>query len=72
MDHPFPLQALPDAGIDEELDRPVLEHAGADPLLDVLATTVLEDHGGDPRKMKQVAEQEAGRPGADDSDLGSH
>ena len=50
--------------------RALLEHAGAHPLLDVLAAARLEHDGLDPVQVQQVGEQQAGRAGADDADLG--
>jgi hypothetical protein len=72
MDEAFALQALADAGLDEQLDRPVLEHAGADALLDVLAAAILEHHRLDSLEMEQVPEQQAGRARADNSHLRAH
>ena len=34
----------------QEVDRALLEHAGADPVLDVVAAAALEDHGLDPAR----------------------
>ena len=72
VDDPLALQPLADAGRDEQVDRALLEHPGADPLLDVLAAAALEHDRLDPRLLEQAAERQAGRAGADDPDLGAH
>ena len=58
-----------DARVAQELDGALLEHAGADPLLDVVAAAVLEHDRLDARTLEQPRERQAGRAGADDADL---
>ncbi len=72
VDEPLALHALADAGGGEQVDRALLEHAGADALLDVLAAARLEHDRVDPCELQQAGEREAGRPGADDPDLRAH
>ena len=72
VDDPLAPQAVADPGRDEQVDGALLEHAGPDALLDVLAAAVLEHDGLDPRLLEQAAEREPGRAGADDPDLGPH
>ena len=48
----------------------VLEHAGALAGLDVLAAAVLQDDGVHARPGQQLPEQQPGRAGTDDADLG--
>jgi hypothetical protein len=72
VDHAFLLQSLADTGLDQQLDGSVLEDAGANALLDVFAASILEDDGLDALQMQQVAEEEPGGPGPDDSDLSPH
>ena len=62
------VEALGEAELAEQLDARVLEHAGADALLDVGAVAVLEHDAVDARGLEQVGEGEPGRPGADDRD----
>ena len=50
----------------------LLEHAGAHALLDVLARARLEDDRLDALQVEQVGQQQPGRAGADDPDLGVH
>ena len=69
VDEALALETLADADLDQEVDRPLLEHTCAHPSLDVVARTVLEDYRLDALEMQQVSEHEAGRPRADDSDL---
>jgi hypothetical protein len=49
VDDPFAVHPLAHARVAEKVDRPLLEDAGADPVLDVVATPVLEDDRLDPR-----------------------
>jgi hypothetical protein len=72
VNHALALQPLADAGFDEEPHGSVLEDAGADALLDVLAASILEDDGLDPLELQQVAEEQPGGPRPDDSDLSAH
>ena len=72
VDEALAAQALPDACVGEEVDDALLEHAGADARLDVLAAAVLEDHRLDPVEVEQLREHQAGRAGADDRDLRAH
>jgi len=60
------------AGLDEEVDRALLEHRGADGLLAVAAAPDLEDDGVDALPAEEVREHQAGRAGADDRDVGPH
>jgi hypothetical protein len=59
------------AGADgiEQLDRALLEHAGANSRQNIGAILALEDDGIDAVHMQQLREQQAGRSGADDGDL---
>ena len=56
----------------EQVDRALLEHAGADRRLDLLAAARLEHHRFDAAQMQQVREQQARGSRADDPDLGAH
>ena len=69
VDDALAVQPLADAGVAEQVDRALLEHAGADPLLDVLARAVLEHDRLDPLAREQLREREPGRARADDGDL---
>ncbi len=64
--------ALADACPVEQVDRALLEHAGADALLHVLAAARLEHDGLDALQLQEPREREAGRAGSDDADLGAH
>ena len=72
VDDPLAQHAVSHAGLDEEIRRPLLEHAGADPVLDVVAAPVLEDDGFDPLELEQPGQRQPGRPGADDRHLRAH
>ena len=71
-EHPLALHALADAGLDQEIARPLLDQAGADAALDVVAAAVLDDDRLDAGAMQKMREHQPGRPGADDPDLGAH
>ena len=72
VDDALPVGALADARVAEQVDRALLEHAGADPVLDVVAAAALEHDRLDARAVEQLGEREAGRAGADDPDLRPH
>ena len=55
VDEPLALQPLADAGLDEQVDDRLLEDAGADARLDVLAAPVLEDDRLDALAVEEVA-----------------
>ncbi len=71
VDQPFAPQPLADADLVQQVDRALLEDAGADPLLDVLAAPVLEDDRVDALEVQQMREHQPGGTGADDPDLGA-
>ena len=60
------------AGVLEQVDRDLLEHAGADAAEHVVGAALLDDQRIDAGLVQQRAEQQAGRAGADDDDLGAH
>ena len=72
VDQALAMQAVGQAGLVEQVDRALLEHAGAHARLDVLAAACLEDHGRDALSRQQVGQQQPGRAGAHDPDLGVH
>ena len=53
------VQPLPHAGLGQQVDRALLEDAGADAGLDVVARPVLEDHRVDAR-VRRAAGRAAG------------
>ena len=63
---------LADAGGVQQVDGALLQHAGADAGLDVLAAASLEHHRLDAGQVQQLREHEPGRAGADDRDLRAH
>jgi hypothetical protein len=66
----FAVHPLGDAGVAQQLGRSLLQDAGADALLDVLARSILEDDALDSRQFEEPGEREARRARADDADLG--
>jgi hypothetical protein len=64
------LEALADADLNEQVDGALFEDAGADAFFDVGAAFIFENDGVDAVEIQHVRKQEAGWPGAYDSDLG--
>ena len=62
VEHGLALQALADAGVDQQVGDPLLEQAGADAVLDIVAAAVLEDDRLDARAGAAAAPASA-RPG---------
>ena len=72
MDDALAVSRSADADLRQQIDGSLLEHAGPDALLDVLAAARLEDDGVDALQVQQVREHETRRPGADDRYLRAH
>ena len=68
---PFALHPLADAGRAQQIDRALLEHARAQPPLDVRAVAALEHDRLDALECEQMREHQPRGPGADDRDLGA-
>ena len=61
--------ALADAGLDQQIDRALLQHAGSQRRLDFNAAPRLEHDRFDAGKMQEMREQQSGRPRTDDGDM---
>ena len=72
VDDALAQHALPHSRLDEQIRRALLEHAGANPVLDVVAATVLEDDRLDAFALEQARQRQPGRSGADDRHLCAH
>jgi hypothetical protein len=70
--HALAVQARGDPGGVEDVDGALLEHPGADARLDVLAAGALEDDRLDAAQVQEVRQDQPGRTGADDANLGAH
>jgi hypothetical protein len=70
VDEALALQSLGDPELVQEIDDALLEHAGADTVLDVVAVARLEHDALDACDLEQAGQREPGGPGADDADLG--
>ena len=68
---PLRVEPAPEADLAEQLHGGRFEHPGALPRLAVGAAPVLDHDGVDPGQGEQVGEEQAGRAGPDDADLGS-
>jgi hypothetical protein len=70
VDRALAVHPLADARLAQGVHRALLEHAGAHALDHVLLVAVLEHDRLDPVQVQEMREQQAGRAGADDADLG--
>ncbi len=69
VDEPLSLKPLPHSDLVQQVDCPLLEDAGPDPLLDMLTAPTLEDDRVDPLEMEKLRQHEPGGTGTDDPDL---
>ena len=72
MHQAFAVHARADACLVEEIDRHLLDDAGADAAEHIVAGMPLQDDVVDVVLLQQLAEQEARRPRPDDRDLRPH
>jgi hypothetical protein len=70
MNQALAFHAISGTGIDEHLNDPVLDDAGAHASLDVRSTPTLYDDVVNPVAREEMSEKETGRPCAHDDDLG--
>jgi len=68
--HAFTLQSLANARCVHEIDRALLQDTRANPFDHVFFTPILDNDRVDSREVKEMAEHQAGRPCANNSDLG--
>jgi hypothetical protein len=71
MDDPLTEEPLAGARPDERVDGALLEDAGPDPVLDMVAASRLEHHRLDALGAQELGEGQAGGPGSHDADLGA-
>ena len=72
MHQAFAVHARADAGLVQEIDGHLLDHAGADAAEHVLRRLPFQDDVVDAVLVQELAEQQARRTGADDGDLSAH
>jgi len=72
MDETLAVQSRADTGAFQETDGPILDQPGANPAQDIVTAALLEDHIGDAVILQELPEQQPGRSGADDRDLGTY
>jgi hypothetical protein len=65
------VQALGNAGVFEQLDRRLLEHASADTAQHIGGAALLDDDGFEAGLVEQRAKQQPRSTGADNRDLGT-
>jgi hypothetical protein len=66
------LEAIADAGIDQQVNGPLFENARSNALLDVLSAAAFENDRLNAREMQKMREHQAGGTGADNANLSSH
>ena len=66
------LQALADAGFDQEVACPMLDQPGADSAFDIGTAAALQDDRLDAFEMQEMRQHQPGRPGPDDPHPRSH
>src|SRR5215210_159780 len=71
VDETLAVKPVGEAKLGEQIDCALLEDARPDPLLHVFPTAVLEHHALDPLSPEEMREDQAGRTGAHDADLGA-
>ena len=71
VDQTLALHPLAEPVFAQHVAGSLLEHPGPDPRLAVVAAARLEHDGLDPLAVEQMAEEQTGRPRADDRDLGA-
>src|SRR5580698_6260921 len=69
VSHALSPEPLAEARLDEQVDRSLFQHAGANAFDDVLAAAALHDDGVDSFQVQQMAQQQAGRSGAHEAHL---
>ena len=72
VDDALALQPVGDACLAQQVDDPALQHAGPDPGQNVILRAPLQYHRLDPAEVQELAQQQPGRPSADDDDLHPH
>jgi hypothetical protein len=72
MHQTLAVEAGAHTGAVEEIDGPLLDHAGTDTTQHVLAAPLLECDVGNAVLVEELAEEQARRAGADDRYLGPH
>ena len=69
MHQPVTMQPLGDPRPFQQVDRSLLQDAGADARFDIVARACFQDHAVDSLHLQQAGQQEPCRTGADDADL---
>jgi hypothetical protein len=72
LDEALAAQPLVKPQLGEQVNGALLEHAGADALLDVLAVPILKNDRLDPASVQQVRQQKPRRAAPDDTHLRPH
>ncbi|MCY1302951.1 hypothetical protein D9M70_526370 [compost metagenome] len=68
----FMVHARADVGFAQQVDHALFQHPGANAAEDVVRALAFDDDVVDSSLVQQLAEEKAGRAGADDGDLSLH
>src|SRR5207245_9054414 len=72
VEHALALHARANAGFDQKVARPLLDQAGADAALDIVAAAVFQDDALHALEVEEMRQHQPGGPGADDTHLRAH
>ena len=72
MDETFVIQAFADAGLVQEVDHALFEHASTDARQHIVGAAPFEDDVVDAGARQELPKQQSRGPGADDGDLRPH
>src|SRR5262249_45415462 len=72
VEHALALHARADAGLDQEVARPLLDQTGADAALDIVAAAVFQDDALHALEVEKMRQHQPGGPGTNDTDLRAH
>ena len=71
VDQAFGFHPLAHSHLGEQVNRSLLQYAGADAFLYILAAAIFNHDGVDPVQIQKVRQHETGWPRADNPDLGA-
>jgi hypothetical protein len=72
LNQSYPLQTVPRADFDKNVNRALLEYSRSDSFLDIITVTLFDDERIDPLCLQQLRENQSSWPCANDSYLHMH